>query len=166
MTRNNWLWAALALILGASVGLATPDVAMAQSREAPAQSAPAPAAAGKVTVEVMVVHATEAGAVDPKLKDVVANLKHTNFKGFKLLDTQTSRLAPGGDTTISLVGNRRMRITVLSRDQRQAKLRIRMFKEGNKVLDTTVTIPKGRYFMIAGPKHKGGKLILPVGIDF
>ena len=41
-----------------------------------------------------------------------------------------------------------------------------MIKEGNKVLDTTVNIPKGRYFMIAGPRYQGGKLIIPVGVDF
>jgi len=162
MTRKNrWL---TALALAGSLAMATPTNALAQSRPAPAQKAPA--AQGKVDVEVMVIHATETGTVDPKLRDVQSNLSHMNFEGFKLLDTQSAKLAAGGDTVVNLVGNRRLRVTVLSKDARQAKVRIRMIKEGNKVLDTTVSIPKGRYFMIAGPRYKGGKLIIPVGVDF
>lgn len=153
------------LAVAVPVVLAAPGDAMAQSKPAPTVERPA-APQGKVDVEIMVVHATETGTVDARLKNVQQNLSHMNFKGFKLLDSESARLSPGGETTLNIVGNRRLRVTVLSRDARQAKVRIRMIKEGNKVLDTTVNIPKGRYFMIAGPRYQGGKLIIPVGVDF
>ena len=153
-------------MFGLATALAAPVVpALAQSRPAapPAEAAPA---SGKVDVEVMVIHANNDAYVDPKLDPVMQNLRHTRYTGFKLLSTENAKLSPGGDTTISLVGGRRLKIQLVSRDQQQAKVRIRMFKEGDKVLDTTVSIPRGRYFMIAGPKYKDGALILPVGVDY
>ena len=165
MMWKTRLRAVSVLFLGASLGLglAAPSTALAQNRDAPTQRAPV---SGKVSIEVLVVHATDTGSVDPKLKDVRANLSHTNFKGFKLLKTETARLSAGGNTSLTLVGNLRMKVTVLSRNQSQAKVRIVLLKEGDRILDTTVTIPKGKYIMIGGPRYKGGKVILPVGVDF
>ena len=57
-------------------------------------------------------------------------------------------------------------MTVLSKDVKQAKLRIQMMKDGKKITDTTVSIPRDRYFMISGPKIKDGVLILPVGVSY
>ena len=160
-TLRNWM-----TVFGLATALAAPVApAMAQSRTAPSAAQKAPAA-GKVDLEVMVVHATNDKYVDPKLNPVMQNLRHTKYTGFKLLSTENARLATGGDTSISLVGNRRLKVQLVSRTAQQAKVRIRMFKEGNKVLDTTVSIPRGRYFMIAGPKYKDGALILPVGVDY
>jgi len=163
MWRFSRRWLAIAsLCLAWSLCVATP--ALAQSRPgAPQQSAPA---SGKVNVEVMVIEASMEKYVDPKLKNVMQNLRFTKYTGFKLLSTENARLAPGSDTTINLVGGRRMRVTVLSKDAKQAKLRIQMMKDGKKITDTTVSIPRDRYFMISGPKIKDGVLILPVGVSY
>ena len=151
----------------ACLGLAMslPGTAVAQSRPGTVQQTKAPAS-GKVSIDLMVVYANYDDYVDPKLKEVMQNLRHTRFTGFTLLSEESERLAPGSDTSFTVAGGRKLKVSLVSKDQRQAKVRIRMFKDGNKVLDTTVSIPRGRYFMIAGPKYKAGNLILPVGVEY
>ena len=162
MWRFTRRWLAIATVcLASSLSVATP--ALAQSRAPTQQNAPA---AGKVDVEVMVIEASMDKYVDPKLKNVMQNLRFTKYTGFKLVSTENARLAPGSDATINLVGGRRLRVTVLSKDAKQAKLRIQMIKDGKKITDTTVSIPRDRYFMISGPKVKDGVLILPVGVSY
>ena len=149
-------------VLGLVTMLAVPQVALAQTRTAPVE---AQAPASKATIEVMVVHATDDDYVDPRLDKVMRNLKSTPFTGFKLLSNDSARLSEGGDTQVNMVGNRRLKVTLVDKTASAAKVRIRMFKEGDKVLDTTMNIPNGKYVMIAGPKHKGGKLVIPVGVS-
>ena len=150
------------MAVGLAAAMVLPQTALAQSRTAPtAQRAPV----GKANVEVMVVHATDGDYVDPRLEKIMKNLKSTRFTGFKLLQSESSRLSIGGDNSVSIAGNRRLKLTLVEKNASTAKVRIRMFKEGNKVLDTTVNIPNGKYIMIAGPKHKDGKLVIPVGVN-
>lgn len=153
-----WRNAILALVLG----LAAPAVAVAQSREAPIEAQ----AAARADVEVMVVHATNDGVVDPRLEKILRPLQSTRFTGFKLLTVEEARLVPGTDTTLTIVGDRRLKVELIELLDTTAKVRIRMFKEGEKVLDTTMTIPQGKYVMLAGPNYKDGKLVIPIGVRF
>lgn len=151
------------LAVGFATALVVPQAALAQSRgTAPVEAARAPV--GKANVEVMVVHATDGDHVDPRLQKVMQNLKSTRFTGFDLISDDELKLSVGGDGTVTMPGNRRLKVTLVEKAATSAKVRIRMFKEGEKVLDTTVTIPDGKYIMIAGPRHKEGKLVIPVGV--
>jgi len=118
---------------------------------------------GKVNIEVMVVHATNAhNRVDPSLQSVMQHLRFLNFKGFKLLSTESSGLGPGQEHTYSIAGGRRLKIKLLERDGKRAKIRIEMYTAKNKILDTTVSIHRNKSFMVAGPKHEDGVLVLPL----
>jgi len=135
LRRTVWI-----ACLGLAMSL--PGAAMAQSRPGTVQQTKAPAS-GKVSIDLMVVYANYDDYVDPKLKEVMQNLRHTRFTGFTLLSEESERLAPGADTSFVVAGGRKLKVSLVSKDQRQAKVRIRMFKDGNKVLDTTVSIPRG-----------------------
>jgi len=150
-----------------AVGSSISDTAYAQQRR-PAPTAPAKAPVpNRVGVEVMVVHATQKEAtVDPRLKGVMRQLRFTNFKGFKLLQEHDAVLTDGGDTSLAVAGGRKLRVRLLSHNGSQAKVQIRMMKDGNKILDTTVTIKRGMAFLIGGPNYQGGKLILPITVNY
>lgn len=149
-------------VLGLMTMLAVPQVSLAQSRTAPVE---AQAPTSKATVEVMVVHATNSNQVDPRLDKVMRNLKSTPYTGFELLSSDSARLSEGGETTVNMVGNRRLKVSLVEATASSAKVRIRVIKDGDKILDTTMNIPNGKYVMIAGPKHKDGKLVIPVGVS-
>lgn len=149
-------------VLAALLAFGAPTAAFAQTREAPVEAL----AAARADVEVMVVHATNDGQVDPRLEKILRPLQSTRFTGFKLLTVEETKLTPGTDTMFTIVGDRRLKVELIELLDTTAKVRIRMFKEGEKVLDTTMTIPQGKYVMLAGPNHKDGKLVIPIGVRF
>lgn len=153
-------------LLGGAVLFAAPADALAQVRPTPVRHASKPAT-GKVSLQLKVIHANNSGKVDPALQGVYENLKYTRFSGFSLLDTNDAKLSPGQDATFSVAGGRKITVSIVSRDSRAAKVRVKMFNpEGKSVMDTTVSIHRNRAFIIAGPDYKGGKLVLPLSVRY
>ncbi len=161
------------LVLGLSWG----ELGWAQGRPPPPGRQPvptqpvpqpqAPPMAKKVQVDVMVVYANnESNRVDPSLEPVMQQLRFTPFKSFTRLQTQSSSLEVGEEASFSIAGGRRIKIELLSRDEKQAKIRLRMFTNGEKKLDTTVSIWRNRSFMVAGPHHQEGRLVLPITVRY
>ena len=166
-TRLSRLWASfrVAVLVVLSAAFITP--AMAQGRPPPRRPATtaqqqAPVA-NKVGVQLMVVRATNAHQrIDADLKDVLQHLRFFNFTGYELLSKQTHDIAVGGDHTYAVEGDRRVKVDVLSRDEKQVKLRVRMFDAKDRKLDTTVSIHRNKSFLIGGPEVGDGVLILPL----
>jgi hypothetical protein len=137
-------------------GVVTLPGSVQQARQAPRGQ--------KVTVGIMVVHATEAHSnVDERLNSVIRHLSHMRYTGYELLGAHETELTPGGSQTFSIQGNREMTITLLSRDERQVRLRVQvMAGRGNKLVDTTLSANRNGTFFVAGPKYRDGILVLPL----
>ncbi|MCB9765306.1 MAG: hypothetical protein H6739_36365 [Alphaproteobacteria bacterium] len=165
---RRWL---LALPLALVLAFAAPsDVAWAQggkpppARPAPAKSAPV---ADKVDIQLMVVHAKEgAEYVDPRLKNIERHLAILRYNNFTVLDTNRSAVAVGKDASFSVEGGRKVTVTVLSVDDQRARVRVEMYKQSNKLIDTTVSINRGSTMMVAGPRYEEGMLILPITASY
>lgn len=128
----------------------------------PAPTAPAPAPiAGDVDVQVMVVHGTDTHSrIDARLKSILQYLKFMNHTGYSLLSEDDHELAEGQHHTFPVVGNRRIDVELISRDAKQARIRIRMFSGKAKTVETVIAVHRNKSFIISGPKHDGGELIL------
>ncbi len=161
--RSIWRLAAVAALGLGLVGVA--PQALAQSRPpAPAPSAPV---AQKVAVEVMVVHATNAHTrVDARLKAMLSHLKHLNYTGYEVLDVRANDLTPGQESSFAIAGGKRMVVGLIEHDERQARLRVRMYSGSRGLLDTTVSVHRNRSFIVAGPEYEGGVLILPMTASY
>lgn len=123
-------------------------------------------AVGKVSTEVMVIHANNSGRVDPELRAVMQNLRFMKFSGFSLLNKVPTQLGVSQESSISITGGRKLKVTLIQRDDKQAKVRVRLFNGEAKVLDTTVSIHRNRSFMLMGPKHNDGVLILALSVRY
>jgi hypothetical protein len=154
------------LVLFASLSVALPTDALAQAR--PGQPVPAThtEVSGKVSIQMQVVHANNSGVVDPDLQSVAANFKEFKYTGFQKLEAFDAKLAPNQEAQFSMVGGHKIKVKLVSRDSRQAKVRVMMFNDSGKVMDTTVAINRNRAFMIAGTSYKDGKLILPIHVRY
>jgi hypothetical protein len=151
------------MVLLLSAPLAMPGTAMA---DPPNRTAPAAAPQGaRVRVEVLSVHATNSGQVDPRLRDLQKQLPPM-FTGFKLLSTHTDQLAVNQSTSFPLEGGRRMKITLLDRGEQNARARIEVFKDDEKKVDTTVTVPRGKAIVFGGFPYQDGKLVFPVSVTY
>jgi hypothetical protein len=161
-------WFGALAVLGALTTAAAP-AALAQSRpkpELPGKSARDQPVAGKVQVEVMIVHATNSGKVDPRLEDLKRQLNFTRYSGFELLSAHPASLAVGASNTVTVEGGRKLKVTLIERNAESAKVRISLSKNNETKLDTTVRIHRDRVFTVAGPKYQDGVLIFPVSVEY
>jgi len=164
-------WFSMLMLAGALLALGTPAQAQTGPRTAPSAQSRAPvsrpAANSKARVEVMVVHATNGGTqVDPRLRDLQRQLDQMRFTGFSVLTTDTDGIAPGQVVTMNVAGGRKLKLRLISKDARQARVRIELFKGSDKKLDTTVSIPRNRTFVVGGPKFQEGVLIFPITVKY
>jgi hypothetical protein len=70
------------------------------------------------------------------------------------------------DHSFAIEGGRRLKVTLLSKDDARAKVRVEISGDDGKLLDTTVSINRGGTFIVAGPKYKDGILMLPIRADY
>ncbi len=119
---------------------------------------------GRVTLEMPVVKATtEHSNVDPRLEDIARQLSNLRFTGYELLTTEKAQLAPKGSETFTVVGQRKVRLELLQRDQQRARVRVQIKgAKGKSLLDTTVWVNRNGTFIVAGPKLRDGILVLPL----
>ncbi len=163
------------LLVGA---LARPQVAVAQSRPAPPRPVPAspaptsPAAgqkpvSGRVAVQIYVVHATDTeSGIDSRLKALASSFRYFKYKGYRLLSTQDASVSVGEDHSFPVAGGRRLKVTMISRDDARVRVRVEMSGNDGKLLDTTVSINRGGTFIVAGPRYEDGILMLPIQADY
>jgi hypothetical protein len=158
---------ALALL----VGLTTPgETAWADPppKQPAAQSKKREIPAGKVEVRILAVAASEGQPhMDPQLKHLVKHLAYLRHDRYELITQKRGVVGTGGDELDFRVQDG-LRIVVSVREiaGERAKVRVRMFRGQNKVVDTTVAIQNHGTFILAGPKYKDGILILPIRVDY
>jgi len=158
------LFALLSLAVG--LGMAVPAAAQVPPRPVPVRTAPAPSSAS-IDVELMVVHATRNNdSVDRRLEGLLAHLRHLGYSGYSVIRQNSASMSDGDTADFTVVGDREVKAELISHTDTDARLRIRMFKSGNKVLDTTVNMPRNRSFIVMGPEYDGGVLILPITVRY
>jgi len=119
--------------------------------------------AAKVDLQLLVVHATDSHErVDPKLKALTRYLSHLRFTGYELLETHRVHIGAHGEDSFTIAGDRKVYIEVLSKDERRVRLRVQIKGKGGKLLDTTLSVNRNGTFIVAGPRYKGGILVLPL----
>ncbi len=157
--RRMWFLALLAaFVLGFPLG----DAA-AQARPRPVPASPAAALPDELTVNLLVVAATDSKeGVDPRLRSLSRHLNFLRYKGYVLLDTHVAELGPKSDTTFEIVGGRKVNVALLKHTAERAQFRIQIYSQNGKLLDTTLSVNRNGTFIVAGPRHEDGILILPL----
>ncbi len=117
----------------------------------------------QVQVRVWSVHATKAATqMDKRLGRVAKHLQSLNYTSFDLLQKDAAAIPVKGAKKFTVVGNRTVRVSVLSQNERRARVRVQVSGAKGTVLDTTVSIRRNGFFIVAGPRYKGGILVLPI----
>lgn len=137
------------------------------AKAGPAAAPAAEVTAGKVNVAVSVVFATNAHSrVDPRLSQLTRHLSHLRYTGYELLNTESLSLAQDKPQSFQLEGGRKLTVTLLGRDDAKARLRVEIAGGSGKLLDTTLSVNRNGTFIVAGPKHKDGILVLPLTASY
>ena len=122
----------------------------------------------QIKVELMVVNATtENKQIDPSLRPMMKYFRNYKFTGFTLLDSQNAPLKDKTAKTFSVVGGRKVIISLLSHDVKRAKVQVKVLSaKGKQLLDTKVFINRNGSFIVAGPKNGSGVLFLPISVKY
>ena len=72
---------------------------------------------------------------------------------------------PQGSRDFEILGDRQISVSLLRKNEQNARLRVQMYRRGQKLVDTTVTVNRNGTFIMAGPAHKNGILVLPMRHD-
>ncbi|MAA79767.1 MAG: hypothetical protein CL916_10955 [Deltaproteobacteria bacterium] len=122
-----------------------------------------------LNVEVMVIHATtEHTKKDESIKHLLKYFANYKYTGYKLLKEHKSELNDKQDQSFTLPGELKMKVSILSHNDKQAKVLVKItdVKGTHNYLDSTITVPRNNNFMVAGPKYDGGILILPLSVKY
>ncbi len=116
-----------------------------------------------VKIRVWTVHATnQSKGVGDGLERISKHLGNLNYTGFKLLSKDGAPIGIKGSKKFTVVGDKAVKVTVLERNQQRARVRVQVISPKGKLLDTTVSIRRNGFFMVAGPKHNKGVPVLPI----
>jgi hypothetical protein len=136
----------------------------------PRKTAPVkrPIPVGKVQVRILAVAASEGQPyMDPQLKHLVKHLTYLRHDRYELITSKRGLVAGGGqELEFRIPDGPRVVISVREISGTRTKVRVRMYRGQNKVVDTTVAIQNHGTFILAGPKYRDGILILPIRVDF
>ncbi len=124
--------------------------------------------AGQVQVRILAVAASEGQPhMDPQLKHLVKHMAYLRHDRYELVTQKRGVVGPGADDLeFRVQGGPRVVVSVREVGGDRAKVRVRMFRGQNKVVDTTVAIANHGTFIVAGPKYRDGILILPIRVDY
>ena len=124
--------------------------------------------AGKVQLDIMVVHATKShNQWDSEVTKYQRYLKHLAYTGYTSLRNHSMVLAPNKVQRIELAGGRKVVVELLQRDERRARLRIQIIApKGGKLLDSTMNVGRNASVIVAGPRYKDGILVLPMTASY
>jgi hypothetical protein len=121
----------------------------------------------RVAVDLMVIAASnEPGASDPRLSGQMAALTRTGFQRFSLLDERSGMLADTEEQTMTMAGDRRVRVSLVSHDAVSARVHVELVSAGVKVMDSTITINRNRAFYLRVNGAPGTAVFIPVNVRY
>lgn len=128
----------------------------------PTPSAQAPVN-GKVDLQVMAVHGTDGHArIDARLKPIMKHLRYMPHQGYDLLSQDDHDLSVGGHHTFPLAGGHHLDVKLLSVDASNAKIRVEVYQGKVRKMEAALAVHRNKAFLITGPKHDNGELILAI----
>ena len=99
---------------------------------------------------------------DAKLKTLETQLKVMKYRSYRLLKNESQTVPWKGDKVFEIPGGRSLTVTPQEFKDSRISVKVRLTQGQKPVIDTTVGIPNKGNFILAGPPHEGGVLVLSI----
>jgi hypothetical protein len=109
-----------------------------------------------------ILASNQSDEIDPKLKKMESQLKVLKYRSYRLLKSESQNVPWRGEKVFEIPGERLLTVTPQEFHENQVSLKVRLTEKQKPVVDTTVKIPNKRNFILAGPPHEGGVLVLSI----
>jgi len=99
---------------------------------------------------------------DPKLKGMEQQLKPLKYRSYRLLKAEEQNVPSKGTGSFEIPGGRSLTVAPQDFQDNRIVLKVRLTERDKPVIDTTVKIPNKGNFILGGPPHEGGVLVLSI----
>ncbi|HWH79645.1 MAG TPA: hypothetical protein VNT76_19835 [Candidatus Binatus sp.] len=99
---------------------------------------------------------------DPKLKDMEQQLKSLKYRSYRSLKDDSKNVNWQGTQSFDIPGSRSLTVAPQEFQNNRISLKVRLTEGDKPVVDTTVKIPNKGNFILGGPAHEGGVLVLSI----
>jgi hypothetical protein len=119
--------------------------------------------AGTVQVKIGTILASnQSDEFDARLAPLEKQLKVMKYRSYKLLKEESQNVQGQVSATFSIPGGRSLVVTPQESKNNQHALKVHLQQGDKPVLDTTVRLNNGGNFILGGPPHEGGVLVLSI----
>lgn len=116
-----------------------------------------------VQVKIGTILATnKSDEFDAKLKPMEKQLKVMKYRSYRLLKEDTQTVSWQNHATFAIPGGRSLSVTPQEFRDKQIALKVRLLEGEKPLLDTTVRLHNRGNFILGGPPHEGGALVLSI----
>ena len=99
---------------------------------------------------------------DAKLKGMEQQLKSLKYRSYRSLKDDSKSVPWQGTQTFDIPGGRTLTVVPQEFQDNRIALKVRLTQGDKPVVDTTVKIPNKGNFILGGPPHEGGTLVLSI----
>ena len=99
---------------------------------------------------------------DAKLKGMEQQLKALKYRSYRSLKDDSKTVPWQGTQSFDIPGGRTLTVAPQEFQDNRIALKVRLTENDKPIVDTTVTIPNKGNFILGGPPHEGGALVLSI----
>jgi len=116
-----------------------------------------------VQVKIGAILASNQGdEFDTRLAPLEKQLRLMKYRSYRLLKEESQKVQRKGNATFDIPGGRSLVVTPQESGTKQLALRVHLQQGGKPLIDTTVRLNSGGNFLLGGPPHEGGALVISI----
>jgi hypothetical protein len=104
----------------------------------------------------------KADEFDAKLKGMESQLKSLKYRSYRSLKDESKVVPWQGSQSFDIPGGRTLTVVPQEFQDNRIAVKVRLTEGEKPVVDTTVKIPNKGNFILGGPPHEGGVLVLSI----
>lgn len=101
---------------------------------------------------------------DARLKGLEKQLRVLKYRSYRLLTDKSENIPRNGNKVFEIPGGRSLMVTPQEFQDNRIALQVRLTDGKKPLLDTTVRIANKGNFILGGPPHEGGVLVLSISV--
>ncbi|HEX9445291.1 MAG TPA: hypothetical protein VGA73_14300 [Candidatus Binatia bacterium] len=104
----------------------------------------------------------QANCLDSQLAKIKQQLEVIKYRCYRLIKEETQKGAWQANTVFEIPGSRSLVVMPNEFRNERISLKVRLLEGERPIVDTTVRFPNKGNFLLGGPAHEGGVLILSI----
>ena len=109
-----------------------------------------------------ILAANKSDEFDAKLKGMEQQLKSLKYRSYLSLKDDSKSVPWRGTQSFEIPGGRMLTVAPQEFQDNRIALKVRLTENDKPIVDTTVKIPNKGNFILGGPPHQGGTLVLSI----